>query len=262
MLGGGNFGMTTILFFFGGRSLKKSQCLQNISAFRKCQFGPFGFRRNCESCQVGVVLEGLVSFSSSLRLEAVLWHGALFTEDMSSIYACKHAETIENAVWQTSVFLLIPSQPSFIVRQGPVCLGSTLQNIKKITWAEHGGKWQANTLGISKKTLRVRTYIRRRWSRLQTTTVFTIYCFSMFDFFLFFSSLSLHAIWEVWITKVPEQIACILACIAVFLFTSYLQTRRKDQHQVFLSCVVYISWMGNRERRHIDLQRVQDMHIK
>lgn len=50
----------------------------------------------------------------------------------------------------------------------------------------------------------------------------------MFEFFPPLS-LSLHAILEVWITKVPEQIACILACIAVFLCTSYLQIQTKKR---------------------------------
>lgn len=53
------------------------------------------FRRSCASYQVGILMYGLVSFSSSLWIEAVLWHGVLFTEDMSLIYACKHAETIK-----------------------------------------------------------------------------------------------------------------------------------------------------------------------
>lgn len=177
------------------------------------------------------------------------------------IYACRHAETIKKQ-YDRQASSFSSSQPSFIVLYAPVCLSSTLWNIKKITWAQHCSKWQANALGISKKTLRVSTYIYRRRSRLQTT----IYSFSVFDsFFFFLSSLSLHAIWEVWITKVPEQIACILACIAVFLFTSYLQTRTKKRriNRTFpFMSFISISWMGNRKRSHIDLQSVEDMHIK
>lgn len=147
-------------FSFSVDSLKekKSQCFNisiNISMFRNANSG------NLVS---GVIVShvrfvfctGWCLLAALLRLEAMPWHDAVFTEDMSSIYACKHAKTIENAVWQTSIFLLILCQPSFIILYGPVCLGSTLRNIKKITWAEHCSKWQANALGISKKTLRVK----------------------------------------------------------------------------------------------------------
>lgn len=172
----------------------------------------------------------------------MLWRGALFTEDMSSIYACKHAETIENAVWQTSIFLLILSQRSFIVLYGPVCLSSTLRNIKKITWAQHCSKWQANALGISKKTLRVRTYIHRRLSCLQTTTVFTIYSFSMFDFFFFFflfiitchmRSLDYKSTWT----------NCLYismhSCFLIYILFTDSKKGGKDQQHVFLSYVLF-----------------------
>lgn len=209
---------------------------------------------------------GLVSFSSSLRLEAMLWHGALFTEDMSSIYACKHAETIENAVWQTSIFRLILSQPSFTVLYGPGCLGSTLRNIKKITWAEHCSKWQANALGISKKTL-VRTYIHQRWSRLQTTIVFTIYSFSMFAFFFFFFFLFIVTCHMRSLDYKSTWTNCLYismhSCFLIYiLFTNSNEGEKDQQHCFPFMCVVYISWTGNRERSRIDLQSVQDMHVK
>lgn len=75
--------------------------------------------------------------------------------------------------------------------------------------------------------------------------VHNLLCFSMF-WFLF---LSLHAIWEVWITKVPEQIACILACIAVcYLHPIYrLELRRGGIYNTFsFKCFIYISWMENK----------------
>lgn len=158
------------------------------------------------------------------------------------------------------------SQPSFTVLYGPGCLGSTLRNIKKITWAEHCSKWQANALGISKKTLRVRTYIHQRWSRLQTTTVFTIYSFSMFEFFFFFPlfivtchmrSLDYKSTWTNCLYI--SMHSCFLIYI---LFTNSNEGEKDQQHYFPFMCVVYISWTGNRERSRIDLQSVQDMHVK
>lgn len=139
----------------------------------------------------GVIARGvrLVSWWTGWCLQqlAVDWSSAWTWRPVywtSLIYACKHAETIKKQHdRQASSFS--SSQPSFTVLYAPVCLSSTLWNIKKITWAQHCSKWQANALGISKKTLRVRTYIYRRRSRLQTT----IYSFSVFDFFFFFSFL-------------------------------------------------------------------------
>lgn len=152
-----------------------------------------------------------------------------------------------------------------------VCLGSTLWNIKKITWAEHCSKWQANALGISKKTLRVKTYIYRRWSHLQTTTVFTIYCFfhvCLVFFFTFFPlfivtchmrSLDYKSTWTNCLYI--SMHSCFLIYI---LFTdSELGTEEKRINNTFpFMCFICISWTGNRKRSHIDLKSVQDMHIK
>lgn len=125
----------------------------------------------------GVIARGvrLVSWGTGWCLDV-----ASYLLRTSFIYACKHAETIKEQ-YDRHASSFSSSQPSFRLLYAPVCLSSTLWNIKKITWAQHCSKWQANALGISKKTLRVRTYIYRRRSRLQTT----IYSFSVFDFFLF-----------------------------------------------------------------------------
>lgn len=193
----------------------------------------------------------------------MLWHGALFSEDMSSIYACKHAETIENAVWQTSIFLLILSQRSFIVLYGPVCLGSTLRNIKKITWAEHCNKWQANALGISKKTLRVRTYIPALKSFTNHNCVhnllfFHVWFFSLFSLFIVtchMRSLDYKSTWT----------NCLYismhSCFLIYILFTASKEGGKGSCFPFM-CVVYISCTGNREWSHIDLQSVQDMHTK
>lgn len=74
--------------------------------------------------------------------------------------------------------------------------------------------------------------------------MFTIYY--VFPCLLFFFFSLLHAIWEVWITKVPEQIACILACIAVwYLHPIYrLELRREGSTIHFLWCVsfTFLGW--------------------
>ena len=68
--------------------------------------------------------------------------------------------------------------------------------------------------------------------------------------------------------KVPEQIACILACIAVFVFTSYLQTskpRREGIYNAFFFHVCHLHiWDGEQKKKqpHTDLQSTQDMHAK
>lgn len=63
------------------------------------------------------------------------------------------------------------------------------------------------------------------WSYIQIVSIFTIH--HVFPFFCYLSSV--HAIWEVWITKVPEHIVCITACIVVcYLHCIYSQELRKE----------------------------------
>ena len=53
--------------------------------------------------------------------------------------------------------------------------------------------------------------------------------------------------------KVPEQIACILACIAVVVFTSYLQTlksRREGIYNAFFFHVCHLHfWDGEQKEK-------------
>lgn len=133
---------------------------------------------------------------------------------------------------------------------------------QRVTWAEHCSKWQANALVISKKRLTAKTYIFQFWSCLQTIFAFTIhYVFRCLIFFHFL----LHAIWEVSVTKVPEQIACILACIAVWylhpIYTLELRREGSTIHFLFM-CFIYISKMENKKKPHTNLQSTQDMHMK
>ena len=135
-----------------------------------------------------------------------------------------------------------------------------LMKHKKVAWAEHCSKWQANALVVSKKTLTAKTYIFEFWSCLQTIFVFTIYyVFSMFAFFIItchMRSLDYKSTWT----------NCLyISMHSCLLFTSYLQTWTKNRgiYSMFsFMCFIYISRMENKKQPLTDMQSTQDMHVK